>query len=151
MSPSVWGPPIWALFHTLAHKIKDESYPQIGVELFYQISRICRYLPCPDCSNHATAFLGKINPVNLKTKHDLIHTYYILHNIVNKRKNKPMYKADSILAKYNEMNIIYAYNHFTSVYKTKGNMKLLTDSFQRQIIVKEFQKWLSINFKHFNP
>ena len=90
MSTGIWGPPIWALFHTLSQRIKEDKYPEIGPQLFGHISRICRYLPCPDCSEHATKFLSKINPTNLKTKNDLITTFYILHNMVNKRKENNM-------------------------------------------------------------
>ena len=30
----VWGPPIWTLFHTLAAKIREDKFNEIGHELF---------------------------------------------------------------------------------------------------------------------
>ena len=39
-------------------------------------------------------------------------------------------------------------NFFIS-YNTKGNMKLLNESFQRQIIIKDFSKWFNSNIRAF--
>ena len=61
MSPEAWGPPTWTLFHTLAEKIHEDTYPILGPQLFYHIKNICRNLPCPECSQHASTFLTKIN------------------------------------------------------------------------------------------
>jgi hypothetical protein len=148
MSTAIWGPPIWNLFHTLAAKIREDRYDDLGQHLFRYIAKISMYLPCPQCSAHATAFFSKINPANLKTKNDLVNTIYILHNLVNKRKEKAMY-GPRVLEQYKNKNIIHAYNYFANVYKTKGNMKLMTDTFQRQLIVGEFKKWLMANITAF--
>jgi hypothetical protein len=148
MTPEGWGPPIWKLFHTLSQKIKEEKYTEIGGQLFFYIKRICRYLPCPDCSDHASTFLNKVDAPKLKTKEDLINTMFILHNIVNIRKKKQMHKT-SILEKYKTVNIIQAYNEFANVYRTKGNMRLLTDTFQRQLVISDFKKWLVANLINF--
>ena len=47
------------------------------------------------------------------------------------------------------MNVINTYNNFVSVYHTKGNMKLLADSFQRKLILKDFRQWLMNNISNF--
>lgn len=148
MSPGVWGPPIWNLFHTLAAKIREDRYADLGPQLFGYIAKISRYLPCPHCSQHATAFFSKINGNNLKTKNDLINTIFILHNIVNKRKEKQLF-GPVILEQYNRKNIIHAYNYFAGAYKTRGNMQLLTDTFQRQLIIADFKRWLMANITAF--
>jgi len=148
MTPEGWGPPIWTLFHTLSQRLKDEKYNEIGPQLFFYIKRICRYLPCPDCSNHASIFLNKVDASKLKTKQDLINTMFILHNIVNIRKRKKLQET-SILDKYKSINVIQAYNGFANVYRTKGNMRLLTDTFQRQLIISDFKKWLVANLINF--
>jgi len=148
MTPEGWGPPIWTLFHTLSQRLKDDKYNEIGPQLFFYIKRICRYLPCPDCSNHASIFLNKVDASKLKTKQDLINTMFILHNIVNIRKRKKLQET-SILDKYKSINVIHAYNGFANVYRTKGNMRLLTDTFQRQLIINDFKKWLVANLINF--
>jgi hypothetical protein len=143
MSQSIWGPPTWTLFHTLIEKVTDEK---IVVPLFQYIVRICYNLPCPDCAGHAKAFFSKINHSSIKTKTDLRNLMYIFHNMVNKRKNKPLFHVDR-LADYKTKNTIQVYNQFIQVYQTRGNIKLLADSLQRQMLVKEFKIWVIANIK----
>jgi hypothetical protein len=146
--PEVWGPPIWALFHTLAEKIHEDKYLHLGKELVYHIRRIAAYLPCPDCSLHATQFFSRLPAERFSTKKELKHTIFVLHNSVNKRKNKPL-STLAILDTYKNKNVVDAYNNFIRVYKTRGNMKLLTESFQRQLIVSGFKRWLLKNIQAF--
>ena len=148
MSTNVWGPPTWILFHTLIAKLTDDGFNTVGLQLFNYIKRICNNLPCPDCAQHATQFLSRVNMATIKTKDDLRNTMYIFHNMVNKRKNKPMYHVND-LEKYKSNNSVEKYNNFIMHFKTKGNMKLLADSFQRKLLVNDFKKWLMTNIRFF--
>ena len=148
MSTNVWGPPTWILFHTLIAKLTDDGFNTVGLQLFNYIKRICNNLPCPDCAQHATQFLSKVNMGTIKTKEDLRNTMYIFHNMVNKRKNKPMYHVND-LEKYKSNNSIERYNNFIAHFKTKGNMKLLADSFQRKLLINDFKKWMMFNIRFF--
>ena len=146
--PEVWGPPIWALFHTLAEKIKEEEFNQVFPPLFHYIKRISAYLPCPECAGHATQYFSKIKPTQITNKKDFKNMLYIFHNMVNVRKKKPLFNyADT--EKYKNNNIGELYNRFINVYNTKGNMQMLNESFQRQFVIKDFKKWLINNLKHF--
>jgi hypothetical protein len=80
MSPNKWGPPIWAFFHTLAEKIPSDKFTQLFPSLFTFIVRICRVLPCPDCSNHASIFLSKVNPAGVRDKNDFKNILFIRIN-----------------------------------------------------------------------
>lgn len=146
--PTIWGPPIWSLFHTLIEKIKEEHFKEIHMELFYHIRRICNFLPCPDCSNHATLFLSKVKPNQISNKNDFKNMLYFFHNQVNLRKKKQIFPYSEI-DKYKMMNVISVFNGFISVYHNKGNMKMLTESFQRQLIIQEFKNWLLKNISCF--
>jgi hypothetical protein len=147
--PSIWGPPIWTLFHTLLEKIKEENFNTLYIELFNHIKRICSYLPCPECSQHATLFLSKVKPEQISNKNDFKNMLYVFHNKVNVRKHKTLF-AYSEMNRYKYLNIIVVYNKFTTVYNTKGNMKMLTESFQRQFVIKNFKQWLIKNIKSFH-
>lgn len=147
-APNIWGPPIWTLFHTLAEKIHEEDFNRLIPQMFGLIKRICVYLPCPDCSQHATQFLAKIKPEQIATKVDFKNTLYLFHNMVNNRKKKPLFNYGNINA-YQELNIVRVYNNFIAVYNTKGNMNLLTESFQRELIIKDLKKWLTTNHNSF--
>jgi hypothetical protein len=148
MAQSLWGPPVWTLFHTLIEKIKEEHYPFLGPQLFHFIKRISSVLPCPECSQHAIQFLSKVNIDLLKTKNDLRNLIYIFHNVVNKKNGKELFYVEKLCV-YKEKNIIAVYNHFVRVYNTKGNMNLMADAFQRQLLLKDFKRWLMSNISKF--
>jgi len=147
---NIWGPPIWRFFHVLIEKIKEENFSTVHMELFNYIKRICSYLPCPECSQHANQFLSKISPNQISNKNDFKNMLYVFHNQVNKRKQKQLFPYFE-MERYKQYNIIAVYNKFISVYNTKGNMKMLTESFQRQFIIRDFKNWLTKNINCFNP
>ena len=146
--PEIWGPPTWTLLHTFAEKINENDYNKLIPQMFGLIKRVCSYLPCPDCSQHATQFLAKIKPEQIATKNDLKNTLYLFHNMVNARRKKPLYNYSNMNV-YQNLNIVNVFNKFVSVYNTKGNMKLLTESFQRSLIVKDLRKWIIYNINSF--
>jgi hypothetical protein len=148
--PEVWGPAVWTLFHTLAEKVTDEAYPFIKGQLFGQIRRICGFLPCPECSADATIFLAKVNINDLKTKIDFRNTFYLFHNMVNAKKRKPLFNYGNITS-YSNYGIVPVINNFISKYNTKGNMKLLAESFQRKMVLGEFKSWFTKTIRAFTP
>jgi len=142
--PEVWGPAIWNLFHTLIEKVNENAYPYISKQLFNIIVRICKFLPCPECSNDASLFLAKLKIENLKTKRDFKNTFYLFHNYVNAKKKKPLFNYANINV-YKRYKLIQIINNFILAYNTKGNMKLLAETFQRQFVVKDFKAWFIAN------
>ena len=149
MSPNQWGPPTWIFMHTLAEKIKDESFPIIGTNLILLIIQICNNLPCPECAQHAKLFWTKVKISNIKTKTDLINLLYVFHNAVNKRKRNQLLKYPD-LQYYQSRNIIETYNAFSKNFNTKGNMNLINESFHRNLMLKKLRQWLMDNVVHFN-
>lgn len=148
MSLSIWGPPTWMLFHIMAEKINPDNFNQLFHPLMTFIRRICSALPCPECSQDASRFLSQVNYSTIKNKDDLKGMLYIFHNSVNRRKQKALYQFSN-LAVYTNGNIVNAFNNFVAVYQTRGNMKLLAESFQRKIIITDFRKWLMANINFF--
>jgi hypothetical protein len=142
--PGIWGPPTWTLLHTMAEKIHEEDFNRLMPQMFALIKRICAYLPCPDCSQHATQFLAKLKSEQIATKTDFKNTLYLFHNMVNVRKKKQLFNYANMNA-YQNLNIVNVFNNFVAVYNTKGNMKLLAESFQRVLIVKDLKRWLMNN------
>jgi hypothetical protein len=151
MSPNRWGPPIWTFFHVLAEKINEEQFHLIFPILFGFIRRICRILPCPECSEHATIFLSKVNPSGVRNKDDFRNIMCIFHNVVNRRKQKPAFDAAKLKERYGGIGPIIAYNGFAGAFNTKGNMKLLADTFQRNLVLADFKKWFLTNIRLFIP
>ena len=147
-SPEIWGPPTWTLLHTLAEKIHEDDFNKLMPQMFGLIKRICAYLPCPDCSQHAKQFLAKLKPQQIATKTDFKNTFYLFHNMVNARKKKQLFNYDNMNI-YQTFNIVDVFNNFVSVYNTKGNMKLLAESFQRSLIIKDLKRWIVNNINSF--
>ena len=146
--PEVWGPAIWTLFHTLAEKINEDIYPYLKNSMFLIIVKICKYLPCPDCSRDASDFLARIKISDYKTKDQFKNMLYLFHNRVNAKKRKRLFNY-AFMNKYANVNIINVVNNFISKYNTKGNMKLLAETFQRNFVIKDFIYWFKIHSRAF--
>jgi len=146
--PEVWGPAVWTLFHTLIEKMNPDAYPYVIQSTFGMIIRICRVLPCPECSRDASNFLAKINLKDYKTKTEFKNMLYLFHNWVNAKKRKPLFNYAN-MNKYANLYLPFVINNFIANYNTKGNMKLLAESFQSSILVKEFISWFKSNSRVF--
>ena len=147
-SIEVWGPAVWTLFHTLAERVHENAYPFISNQLFAQIVKICKVLPCPDCSTDASIFLAKINISTFKSKTEFKNFIYLFHNYVNAKKRKPLFNVLD-LNKYKNYKLIPIVNNFLNNFNTKGNMNLINESFQRSLVINNFKKWLAGNLRAF--
>jgi hypothetical protein len=150
MSINKWGPAVWLLFHTIVEKIKEPDNTRLCRELFYQIKNICKFLPCPDCASHATSNLANVNISRINGKTDLKQILFIFHNSVNLRKKKALFSIDE-LDKYSHANLSAVIYNFKMNYKSSRNMKLMSDTFQRTLVMSQFDQWLTINKKYLNP
>jgi len=149
MSPSYWGPSTWLFMHTLASKIKEDSFPLIGPNLIMILVKICNNLPCPECAQHAKMFWANVKTANIKTKTDLINLIFVFHNMVNKRKQLPMFRYENI-GYYNTKNIVNTYNNFARNFNTKGNMNMINESFHRNMMLSSLRTWMLTNISHFD-
>jgi hypothetical protein len=146
--PEVWGPAVWRLLHTLAEKINEHIYPSLSNELFQKVVQICKNLPCPDCAKHASSYLQRVKRETIRTKTEFINTLYLFHNYVNARKKKALFNYANIHM-YKNGHLTNIINDFILKYNTKGNMKLLNESFQRNLVVKDLKKWIVQNIRAF--
>ena len=149
MSPSDWGPPTWIFIHTLAEKVKENSFPLISQNLIKIIIQICNNLPCPECTSHAKIFWSKVNILSIQTKQDLINLLYVFHNNVNKRKRIQLFKYED-LKMYKNYKLIQKYNIFMKNFNTNGNMNLINESFHRNLMLISLKRWIMTNISHFD-
>jgi len=149
MSPiEKWGPSTWTFFHVLAEQINESEYIKLHQKILILLKRICAYLPCPECSKHATDFLLKITPEQISNKEDFKGMLYTFHNLVNKRKHKFKFQFENISI-YKNTNLKNSFVNFVNTYNTKGNMHTLSDTMHRKIVINEVQLFLSQNYMHF--
>lgn len=145
-----WGQPTWFLLHTLAEKVKDESFSTIRAELLKQVYNICTNLPCPICSTHARDYLNGINFSTIQTKDQLKMLLFTFHNEVNKNKGFPEFTFDEFATKYSSAITENIIRHFLASTKEKQyNVQLISNNAYRERILKFFIEWLSVNIQHF--
>ena len=145
-----WGEPTWFLFHTLAEKINEDSFPKIRIEFLNNIFAICANLPCPVCAEHATQYLTIKNFKNIKTKQELKDFFFNFHNVVNNRKNYPTFSYDDLDNKYskaNTVNIIYNFVYYFQ--DSTKNINMIANDLYRQSLITKFKTWINANFVHF--
>lgn len=146
-----WGEAIWFLFHTMAEKIKDEHFQSKKHEMINLVKAICTNLPCPKCTDHATAYMKRLNIESIKTKQDWKDFLYKFHNEVNARKNFPEFPHSELDAKYQKANTVNVINYFLSVYREKsGNVQMIATEMSRMRILRNTQQWLVNNLSCFD-
>ena len=137
-SKDIWGPATWTLFHTLAEKVKDANFNDVKADLFAYVKRICANLPCPDCAAHATQIISKLSPDQFATKQSFKLFLLHFHNSVNARTRKRPFTFVVV-------------PHFIKVYSYRNtNVRLLVNSFQKDLLIKEFIKWMRDNSHKFD-
>jgi hypothetical protein len=150
--PMKWGEPTWFLFHTLAQKIRDDSFPTMRIEVLNICFLICRNLPCPSCADHATKYMQNINFSRIQTKQQLIDLFYEFHNAVNSRKGMPLFNRFDLEQKYAAANTIEIIRNFLEHYADKSrSVRNISHDFFRQRAVGQVQTWLKTNLQHFSP
>jgi len=146
-----WGEPTWFLFHTLAHKIKDEQFQQIRIELLKLISSICANLPCPICAEHADHFI-KSNPYySIQTKQGLKDLLFKFHNEVNVRKGFEIFDYSNLDTKYNSANTINIINNFMHFFKDKSHsIRMIANDMHRSRLMTQLNSWFNANIQYFD-
>jgi hypothetical protein len=146
----LWGPAIWFFFHTLAEKVKEESFSSIKAELLNNIYAISVNLPCPMCATHAKEYLDKINFNSIQCKDDLKNMLFQFHNEVNKRKNYPLFSRDELDEKYSKAVTVNIIKNFMFFFKDRSRSpKLIANDLQRTRIATILNTWFSTNIQHF--
>lgn len=146
-----WGEPVWFLFHTLAHKIKEEHFLRLRDELLNNIYNICNNLPCPACAKHATEYMNKINFKTIARKQDLKDLLFVFHNSVNERKGLPIFQYSELDSKYhlaNTRNIIV--NFINSFQKKNNSIHMIATDMYRTRLVAILKDWFNRNIQYFD-
>jgi hypothetical protein len=144
-----WGEPTWYLFHTMAHKIKDDLFNEKRLEILNVIYTISCNLPCPDCANHAREYLDRINYTAVYSKQHLKDVLFHFHNEVNQRRGVELFLYMNLDEKYNTAVMRNIVVNFMTHFDRKG--KLLPDSMQRDRIIVFLKKWFNANIQIFAP
>ena len=133
-SKEIWGNNICYLFHSLAHKIREEKFEVHKNNLIFIIKTVCNTLPCPECSKDATAMLNKVDFNTIKNKNDFKMFLFNFHNAINVKLNKSLFSYENLDNKYNNVNFDALYNNIYIIYNTNTNIpQLMSSSFHKDI------------------
>ncbi len=145
-----WAPPTWFLFHTLAEKVHEDSFPEIRRDLLSIIYTICCNLPCPDCANHARAYMDAVNFDTIQTKDHLRLLLHRFHNEVNKRKGYPEFPLSEVTPKYAAANTVAIIHYFMPFFEDKHySIRMISDDLFRQRIASQLKAWFNKHIGHF--
>ncbi len=147
-----WGEPTWFLFHTLAHKIRDDMFPLLKGELFNLIKTICSTLPCQDCATHATNYMNNINFQAIITKEQLKDMLFVFHNSVNAKKGYPLFPRDQLDKKYDLAVTSNIINNFSVHFEKKtNNLRMTPNNFHRTRAIYRIKEWFKQYIQFFDP
>lgn len=151
MKKKEWGNSVWLLFHTLAEKIKEENISELPT-LVSHITQICNNLPCPDCQQHASTVMSRVNKASITASKDaLINFLWQFHNDVNKRTKTGFYTKES-LAIYSTANTYNVIKNFIKIMSaTANNEKTMLFGFHRGLYMKQFIDYVNSNINKYNP
>ena len=146
-----WGNACWFLFHTLAVKLKPERTDLVP-KILSLVINVCKNLPCPDCSQHATATLNSLRYNQIKTRDQLMLVLWQFHNMVNKRRKVEFFSLDEYNKKYSNALFDPIVSNFIRVMKGKfpTNERGMLHSMQRSIMVDDVASFVSNNRQGFN-
>lgn len=145
-----WGEPTWFLFHTLAEKVKDEDFQYIRLELLNIIVTICKNLPCPDCANHASEYMKKVDFNSIRKKQDLKLMLFKFHNVVNQKKHFPMFSIDELDSKYSNANLVNIIHTFMFYFQDKSHsIRMIANDLYRSRVADQLKIWFNNNIQYF--
>ena len=148
----IWGPCTWYLFHSLAEKIKEESFNSIKIELINIIRQLCGNLPCPECAAHASGYMRRLNIVKITCKNDLKMMLWSFHNEVNSRLRKKTFTIEELNDKYSKANLENIVKYFIQTWnRPNRNPKMMVASLHKNMGIKHFAQWFNKNYNHFRP
>lgn len=139
-----WGPVTWCLFHTLAECIDDKSDESRALipELVKFCVEICRSLPCPDCTIHASTYWRNHLARNkIRSGAELRTMLCDFHNFVNARKNKAEFKQIYLTPVYIDNSLENVYLQFTRHYVSRG-ITQISENFYRRRTMDRLRQWL---------
>jgi hypothetical protein len=145
-----WGEPTWFLFHSLAEKVKDEYFQSIRYDLLNTIVIICKNLPCPDCANHASEYMKKVDFNSIRTKQDLKLMLFQFHNVVNQKKQYPLFSINELESKYSNANLANIIQIFMFYFQDKNHsVRMIANDLHRSRIADQLKIWFNDNIYYF--
>lgn len=97
----VWGPSAWRLMHTIAQHYPESADTSTQDAMRTFLSSLQDLLPCTECKQHLRSYL-QANPMTdaVQTRSGVQGYLVDLHNDVNRRLNKPVWRVERAVSHY---------------------------------------------------
>ena len=145
VSKDVWGRATWNFIHHMVNGLKEERTDMIQ-PILNIIRNICRNLPCPECSDHATVLLNRLNLNSIQTKRDLVRCIYEFHNKVNARIKNREITIEEHDIQYQNVNIQATCMEWKRIMQMRMNgNRMLMYSISKNRLNSDVTKFLNTN------
>ena len=131
-----WGPILWTILHALAERggksVNVLFRPDEIRQWILVMTTLPKIIPCPDCREHAEAWLLARPFLDLKTVpqtqlYSWLTTYiYDFHEAVNKRTEKPSFDKALLAGTYGNVRLSGALRALTPYIETAIQLSGLT-------------------------
>lgn len=117
--PNQWGSLVWKILHIQSEYLGRQSIQLLQKDELLLINKflkqIYHILPCLTCKKHYNEYYHRHNIKEIK--YNNIHTFLVkyffdLHNSINERNNKPLFKEEELVV-YNS----YTRSQYTTIIK----------------------------------
>ena len=101
--PNQWGPLVWKILHIQAEHLGKQTIPMLKKDESLLIHKFLKQiyfiLPCSICKNHYNEYY--LTHSSKEIQYDSMHTFlvnyfYDLHNRVNEKNSKNIYKTEEL-------------------------------------------------------
>lgn len=101
MDTRVWGPHAWIFLHTVTFNYPQEASDADKQSIRTFVQSVGSQLPCPTCQVHFAKLLKDYPIEKVWQSRDALSRWMVnLHNMVNRRLNKPEYEYDVVRSRY---------------------------------------------------
>ena len=131
---NLWGSEAWSFLHniTFNYPLKPNSNDKKNYYIFFK--SIDNILPCSECKKHYSILFEYIDiKIFLVDRYSLIWWLFIIHNLINKRLNKQLYKFEKLIDKY------YLFNQKNTCSKCSNNIDNVQTNINKYIKDKYYE------------
>lgn len=124
--PNQWGSLVWKILHIQSIYLGNQTIQMLQKDellLFHKLlNQVYFILPCKACKKHYSEYNSRHHPKDIDYKDInmfITNYFYDLHNIVNEKNNKPLFKKEdlSIYTKYTREQYTQLIKQFTHLFK----------------------------------
>ena len=102
---NLWGFEAWTFLHIITFNYSLNPNFQEKKNYYQFFKNIGNVLPCSDCQIHYNKIFKYIDiKLFLENRYGLIWWLYVIHNLINKKINKQIYKFENLIKKYHTFN-----------------------------------------------